>query len=87
MESRRLSWRKSSYSNANSGNCVEVAAVWRKSSYSTTNGGGCVEVARTSAAVVAVRDSKDPKGPKLAFPAEQWRAFTDQIKAGAFDRG
>jgi hypothetical protein len=79
-------WRKSSYSGSNGGACVEVAAVWRKSSYSTTNGGGCVEVAQTQVAVVAVRDSKDPDGPKLAFPGEDWQAFTGRIKAGAFDR-
>lgn len=42
-------WRKSSYSTANGGACVEVAALngvtWRKSSYSSGNGGNCVEVA------------------------------------------
>jgi Domain of unknown function (DUF397) len=42
-------WRKSSYSSANGGACVEVAALngvtWRKSSYSSANGGACVEVA------------------------------------------
>jgi Domain of unknown function (DUF397) len=31
---------------------------------------------------VAVRDSKDPDGPKLVFTIEQWRSFTDSIKAG-----
>ncbi len=59
--------------------------TWRKSSYSTTNGGGCVEVAFAPAAVVGVRDSKDPAGPELAFAPEHWRAFTDQVKAGIFD--
>jgi hypothetical protein len=42
-------WRKSSYSTANGGACVEVAALngvtWRKSSFSSGNGGNCVEVA------------------------------------------
>jgi hypothetical protein len=42
-------WRKSSYSGANGGACVEVAALngamWHKSSYSSGNGGNCVEVA------------------------------------------
>jgi hypothetical protein len=60
---------------------------WRKASYSTTNGGNCVEVAGLPAADVAVRDSKDPDGPRLAFAPEQWRAFTDQVKAGLFDLG
>jgi hypothetical protein len=39
-----VSWRKSSYSAENGGNCVEVAS-WRKSSYSADNGGNCVEIA------------------------------------------
>lgn len=39
-------------------------AVWRKASRSSNNGGNCVEVARVGD-VVAVRDSKDPDGPKL----------------------
>jgi len=48
--------------------------TWRKSSYSGNNGGGCVEVARLPA-VVAVRDSKDPDGPRPAFWKDEWRAF------------
>jgi hypothetical protein len=31
---------------------------------------------------VAVRDSKDPDGPKLAFLPEDWQAFTASVKAG-----
>jgi len=48
--------------------------TWRKSSYSGNNGGGCVEVARLPA-VVAVRDSKDPDGPRPAFWTDEWQAF------------
>jgi hypothetical protein len=44
-------------------------------------------VADAGSAVVAIRDSKDPDGPKLAFAAETWRAFTRQIKTGEFGRG
>jgi hypothetical protein len=58
--------------------------TWRKASYSTSNGGGCVEVAQFPASAVAVRDSKDPAGPKLVFTAEEWRAFVATIKAGGF---
>lgn len=36
-------WRKSSYSNGGSDNCVEVGA-WRKSSYSNGGSANCVEV-------------------------------------------
>jgi hypothetical protein len=59
--------------------------TWRKSSYSGSNGGGCVEVADNLHGVVAVRDSKDPGGPVLAFGPDEWRAFTAAIKAGEFD--
>jgi hypothetical protein len=44
-----------------------------------------VEVARDLPNVVAVRDSKDPDGPKLIFAADQWLAFTGGVKAGEFD--
>jgi Domain of unknown function (DUF397) len=59
-------------------------AVWRKSSYSGGNGGQCVEVARNLRGIVAVRDSKDPDGPRLVFPAGQWRAFADGVRQGEF---
>jgi hypothetical protein len=76
-------WRKSSYSGTNGGNCVEVAEVWRKSSYSGTNGGDCVEVAATLPTAIAVRDSKDPDGPKLVFTPAAWATFTATIRTGA----
>jgi hypothetical protein len=55
--------------------------TWRKASYSGANGGGCVEAARMRSSV-AVRDSKNPDGPKLAFSDGEWKAFTRRIKAG-----
>ena len=82
-----VGWRKSSYSTSNGGGCVEVGMAWRKSSYSGSNGGGCVEIARHVPAVVAVRDSKDPDGPVLAFSAGDWQAFTARIKSGDLDPG
>ncbi len=57
-------------------------AEWRKSSYSSGNGGACVEVARNLPGAVAVRDSKDPAGPALAFTPDTWRAFTAGVKSG-----
>jgi hypothetical protein len=61
-------------------------AVWRKSSYSSGNGGQCVEVAcRPLSGAVAVRDSKNPGGPVVTVTPEMWRAFTNWVKAGAFD--
>ena len=49
--------------------------------YSGSNGGGCVEVA-SGPGTIAVRDSKDPGGPRLAFTAGDWRAFLRQVKGG-----
>ena len=62
-----------------------TGARWRKSSYSGTTGGNCVEVAQNLPGAVAVRDSKDPDGPKLAFGPDEWLAFTAGVKAGDFD--
>ncbi|MFA1546614.1 DUF397 domain-containing protein [Actinomadura chokoriensis] len=60
------------------------AVKWRKASLSGHEGGDCVEVAGV-AQVVAVRDSKDPDGPKLAFTSADWRAFTRRVTVGVHD--
>ncbi|MEU6603717.1 DUF397 domain-containing protein [Streptomyces shenzhenensis] len=74
-------WRKSSYSSDQGGNCVECAAigglVWRKSTYSGDQGGNCIEVAEAPCATVAVRDSKNPAGPHLAFEPAVFTAFLE----------
>lgn len=83
-----VTWRKSSYSNSDGGACIEVAddfltaAAWRKSSYSNPDGGACIEVADGFPAVVPVRDSKDPHGPALVFPAASWSSFVTTVKRG-----
>jgi hypothetical protein len=56
------------------------AIAWRKSSYSGNNGGNCVEVGN-AAPMIAVRDSKDPDGARLAFGREAWEAFAAKVKA------
>jgi hypothetical protein len=84
MDLTRAEWRKSSRSGDNGGNCVEVATVWRKSSRSGDNGGACVEVARNLHGV-AVRDSKNPRGPVLTVESAGWRAFIADVKAGRHD--
>ncbi|MEV6566479.1 DUF397 domain-containing protein [Streptomyces kronopolitis] len=56
---------------------------WIKSSYSD-NGGQCIEWAPEHAAAhgaVPVRDSKNPQGPALLFPAPQWSHFVQYAKA------
>jgi hypothetical protein len=60
---------------------------WFKSSYSN-NGGDCVEVAANlvaSRGTVPVRDSKNPGGPVLGFPASAFTSFIASVKAGTFD--
>jgi hypothetical protein len=56
-------------------------AEWRKSTRSSGNGDNCVEVARNLPGRVAVRDSKNPDGPKLVFSPSDWRAFIAGVKA------
>ncbi|MDQ0581806.1 DUF397 domain-containing protein [Streptomyces rishiriensis] len=55
-------------------------ATWHKSSYSGGEGGNCLEVAPGHPTLVPVRDSKTPLGPKLAFRAEAWAAFVENLK-------
>ncbi|WP_341720232.1 DUF397 domain-containing protein [Micromonospora sp. FIMYZ51] len=54
-------------------------AKWRTSTRSVGNG-NCVEVAIVGGGV-AVRDSKDRRGPVLAFPASAWHAFLASLPA------
>ncbi|GGP01573.1 DUF397 domain-containing protein [Nonomuraea glycinis] len=72
-------------------------AQWRKSTFSGDNGGNCVEVAELTSrlegarpghddTLIAVRDSKDPDGPKLFFTPAEWDAFLNGVKANEFDR-
>lgn len=56
--------------------------IWTKSSFSGANGDDCVEVATNLPGVVAVRDSKDPSGPVLAFTPSVWRDFLRGVRAG-----
>ncbi|MEU4268268.1 DUF397 domain-containing protein [Streptomyces sp. NPDC026092] len=80
-------WFKSSYSNGQGGDCVEVSydfadAAWRKSSHSDGNGGDCLEVLDDIPGVVPVRDSKNPAGPTLIVPAAAWAAFVAGVRKG-----
>jgi hypothetical protein len=79
MDLTAATWHESkNLSNGGAGR-VEAAVVWRKSTYSTNGGADCVETAMLGP-VVAVRDSKDPDGPKLAFTGAEWGAFLARVK-------
>ncbi|MFD4659352.1 DUF397 domain-containing protein [Kitasatospora sp. NPDC058444] len=62
----------------------KAAARWRKSSYSNGSGGNCIEVSDSLPGAVPVRDSKDPEGPALVFPAAAWQSFVTAVRAGDF---
>lgn len=68
------SWRKSSYSTGDGGNCVEVGIAWRKSRYSTGDGGQCVEVG-AGPTFVGIRDTKNRALGQLTIAPKTWRAF------------
>jgi hypothetical protein len=55
---------------------------WFKSSYSDGEGGACVEVAHT-AAVILVRDSKNPAAPELRITTSAWTAFVSAVQPEA----
>ncbi|MFG2865239.1 DUF397 domain-containing protein [Streptomyces sioyaensis] len=55
-------------------------AHWLKSSRSNGDGGYCVEVANDLPGIVPVRDSKDPHGPAIIFPATAWSTFVTAVK-------
>jgi uncharacterized protein DUF397 len=50
-----------------------AGAVWRKSSHSGA-GNDCVEIALVDTGA-AVRDSKNPQGPRLRFDGNKWAGF------------
>jgi len=58
-----------------------AGARWVKSSGSGPTGGNCVEVAALGGRV-AVRDSRQPAGQALVFPAAAWDAFVAAAKNG-----
>jgi len=57
----------------------DLPSAWRKSSYSGASGDNCVEVAESPNAI-AVRDSKDPEGPKLMFGRAAFSVFARGLR-------
>lgn len=56
-----------------------ISAPFVTSSYS--NPSDCIAVARPAGHGVAVKDSKDPHGPRLEFTREAWAAFLADLPA------
>jgi hypothetical protein len=61
-----------------------ASLVWHKTQHSMANG-ACVEIA-SAADRVAIRDSKDPDGPILAYTKAEFSAFLEGARNGEFDR-
>ncbi|MCN9241493.1 DUF397 domain-containing protein, partial [Streptomyces sp. RY43-2] len=81
--SERLTWYKSSYSDSQGGNCLEVALDWRKSSYSDDQGAACLEVAPCPH-TIHLRDSKlGSQSPDFTVAGAAWGAFVMYARTGA----
>ncbi|MDL4813081.1 DUF397 domain-containing protein [Actinomadura opuntiae] len=55
-------------------------ARWRKASQSSASGSDCIEVASLPG-LIAVRDSKNPDGPKLLLTRSAFRTLAAQASA------
>jgi hypothetical protein len=69
-DSVRPTWRKSSYSDANGGQCVEVAVLTDD----------------TATYRVGIRDSKNPTGPILTVTPAGWTDFVTALRTGQLPR-
>ncbi|MFJ9466465.1 DUF397 domain-containing protein [Streptomyces caniferus] len=58
-----------------------AGVTWRKSSYSDGGANNCVEISDGFPGAVPVRDSKNPEGPVLLFPAAAWSDFIGGVRA------
>ncbi|TDB76906.1 DUF397 domain-containing protein [Actinomadura sp. KC216] len=54
-------------------------STWRKSSHSGGNGGECVELA-SAPGLIAIRDSKNPDGPKLLIGRDDFADLVATLK-------
>lgn len=61
-----------------------TGVAWRKSQRSNSQG-ACVELARLDSATVAMRNSRDPQGTALIYPASAVRAMVSALRAGEFN--
>ncbi len=61
---------------------AQVRTVWRRSGRCADS--GCVEMAALGDGC-ALRDSTEPGGAVLRFPAPAWAAFLRAVRSGRFD--
>ncbi|MGW2085977.1 DUF397 domain-containing protein [Streptomyces sp. NPDC001880] len=61
-----------------------IVTGFMKASASQGGQQDCVEVAHTADGGRAVRDSKNPGGGLQFYAPEEWAAFLDGVKRGAF---
>ena len=54
-------------------------SIWRKASKSHDDGDACIEIA-SALNVIAIRDSKDPGGPKVVMRRADFRRLAAMIK-------
>ncbi|MGY1582918.1 DUF397 domain-containing protein [Streptomyces sp. MN13] len=59
-----------------------ILSGWRKSSHSNSEAGSCLEVLDHHPTGVPVRDSKNPDGPAVVFPAAGWSSFVTAVRNG-----
>jgi len=59
-------------------------STWRKASRSVGNG-ECVEIS-SRPGLVSIRDSKNPEGSVLSYPADAFRSFLDVVKRNTSER-
>jgi threonine dehydrogenase-like Zn-dependent dehydrogenase len=75
----RAAWRKSSYSNGSGGSCVEVATLFPGSTHRdeqiSQEPAALADPTASEKHIIAVRDSKDRRGPVLVFGSAEWRDF------------
>jgi Domain of unknown function (DUF397) len=57
---------------------------WQKSGRSNPSG-NCVEMARLPEGSIAVRNSRDPRGPALVYTVDEIEAFLLGARDGDFD--
>ncbi|OKJ72304.1 DUF397 domain-containing protein [Streptomyces sp. CB02460] len=62
----------------------DLEVSWFRSSYSNDQGGACVEGGRMRSGLMAIRDSKVPRGAAVVFPATSWSQFINGVSEGHF---